>query len=253
MKRRAAPASATTAKGLAWNGPEAFPRRTDAMRFRARIGLIVVTFVLLTSLVVALAVFNLFEQRQQQEYQTWTRTLSAALAKSVFRDTLEGNRAEVANLLKRVAADNPQIAYILVVDFSGQPFASTFKEGMGVPTEIMAPRQGTDGSNQVLYVNGHEILDISYPIVENLNAHLHVGLDAEIQHKSRLELIRAIARPQSCWWASLRRCFSPAAPRGPSRSWRTRCVPTAKGRRFRCPTCAMPTPRWSNWRRASAT
>jgi PAS domain S-box-containing protein len=193
MKRRAAPASATTAKGLAWNGPEAFPRRTDAMRFRARIGLIVVTFVLLTSLVVALAVFNLFEQRQQQEYQTWTRTLSAALAKSVFRDTLEGNRAEVANLLKRVAADNPQIAYILVVDFSGQPFASTFKEGMGVPTEIMAPRQGTDGSNQVLYVNGHEILDISYPIVENLNAHLHVGLDAEIQHKSRLELIRAIA------------------------------------------------------------
>jgi diguanylate cyclase (GGDEF)-like protein/PAS domain S-box-containing protein len=100
-------------------------------------------------------------------------TLTAAIAKSVFADTLEGRRARVRTTLRAIAQTDPDIRYILLVGFDGQTFASTYPDDP--PAELQALRRGAHERHLRLQLGGELVDDFSYELIENLDARLHVG------------------------------------------------------------------------------
>lgn len=149
------------------------------MTLRWRIGLLIATLVTATSLILTFVFHREVMNDYEQDNVNWSATLSNALAKAILRDTLDGSKTEVLNTLKRVTKNNPDIVYLFVVGFDGKPFTSTL-EG-NVPAALAHLDHGAchAGLSRIIRIGNLDVHDISYPIVDNLDAHLHLGLSDE--------------------------------------------------------------------------
>jgi diguanylate cyclase (GGDEF)-like protein/PAS domain S-box-containing protein len=116
---------------------------------------------------------NFLRQRAESAH-----TLTAAVAKSIFSDALEGRHAKVRATLHSIAKTNPEIRYILLVGFDGEHSASTFPDEP--PQALMKVHD--DGQQRYrhrqIWLDDLEIDDFSHPLIENLEAHLHIGYDS---------------------------------------------------------------------------
>ena len=147
------------------------------MKLRTRLSLVMVALVLVTGLTLALLISSQIANNQKLDHARWSASLTSALAKAVFRDTLAGNRAEVIASLNRTVASNPEIAYLVVVDFNGKSFAEVNKLKQS-PTVVDIDHVYCKVGNAQHYEIGRSsIRDQVYPLIENLPAHLHVGFD----------------------------------------------------------------------------
>ena len=148
------------------------------MSLYTRIAVLLIVFVSIS--VLAISWFNYHAQvdsflRQREES---AQSLTAAVAKSIFSDTIEGRHAKVRATLRSIAQTSPEIRYILLIDFDGKPSASTFPDE---PPQALMKRH--DDGNQrhrhwKVFLGDLEIDDFSHPLIENLEAHLHIGYDS---------------------------------------------------------------------------
>lgn len=147
------------------------------MNLRVRLSLVMVSLVLVTGLVLAILISNQTTKNQRLDHERWSASLASALAKAVFRDTLAGNRAEVIASLRRSMKDNPEIAYLMVVDFNGKIFAEANKLDRPIPVEGIDHSRYQSNNRNKYQLGKLTIRDEVYPLIENLPAHLHVGFD----------------------------------------------------------------------------
>ena len=147
------------------------------MTLYARIAVLILTIVTVTSLAISLVYYESGLQEYRQRRIESATTLTAAIAKSVFNDTLEGRKLKVHNTLRSIAKGNEEISYILIIDFNGKVFASTFVDG--VPQELVEfhTYNHTAAGNKNFVLNKIEVSDFAFPLFENLNAHIHVGFN----------------------------------------------------------------------------
>ncbi|MBD3669437.1 MAG: PAS domain-containing protein, partial [Gammaproteobacteria bacterium] len=112
----------------------------------------------------------------RQEDRDWSQAVANALAHAVQQDTLEGNRVAVNTVLDGVLEGNAELGYLLVSGFDGKVFASTFEE---VPEALKQDHSNCPhGQIRSMVLEQKEYSDISYPLIDELNAHVHVGIDA---------------------------------------------------------------------------
>lgn len=161
------------------------------MTLYARIAVLILTIVTVTSLAISLVYYESRLHESTQSRIESATTLTAAIAKSVFNDTLEGRKLKVRNTLRGIARGNEEISYILIIDFNGKVFASTFMDE--VPEELVKLHEynGTATGNKNFVFGKTEITDFAFPLIENLDAHIHIGynktrLDQSL-HKIRLK------------------------------------------------------------------
>lgn len=158
------------------------------MKLSVRLNLVMVALVLATGLLLSFLINNQINKNQKMDHERWSASLASALAKAVFRDTLAGNRAEVIAALRRSMKDNPEIAYLMVVDFHGKIFAEVNRLGQQIPVEEIDHADFQKFNNKKYQIGKITIRDEIYPLIENLSAHLHVGFDTvyEDQYLGRI-------------------------------------------------------------------
>lgn len=145
------------------------------MTLYARVATLLVVFVTISAL--ALSYFSYDTQMVEFKRQRIesAASLTAAIAKSVFADTLEGRRSKVRDTLRGIVKGNAEISYILIIGFDGVLFASTFPDE---PPQALMRFQGShdgDAGSRRFMLDGVEISDFVQPLVDNLEAHIHVG------------------------------------------------------------------------------
>jgi PAS domain S-box-containing protein len=148
------------------------------MRLQTRISLAAVLLVIATGVSVGLLSMRELRTTLDEEHGKWTATMSRAVAKAIIKGTLQYNTVEVRDVLRRVQESNDDLSYLLVVDFKGNIFTSTF-EGK-IPAVLAGDHHDCQmGRMSELRVNGQLIDDISYPLIQGLQAHLHIGLHSD--------------------------------------------------------------------------
>jgi diguanylate cyclase (GGDEF)-like protein/PAS domain S-box-containing protein len=164
------------------------------MSLYARIAVLLVLFVAGSTLVLSWfsyqARVNDFLHLRAESAQT----LTAAIAKAVFADTLENRRAKVRDTLRGIARANAEIRYILLVGFDGEIFASTFVDGIPVDLQEINQRDPGPSDHQHLFLAGEAVDNFSHPLIENLDARLHVGYGTIVFDASL-----AAARQRTLW------------------------------------------------------
>ncbi|MFH0934919.1 MAG: hypothetical protein V1879_06905, partial [Pseudomonadota bacterium] len=165
------------------------------MSLYARFALLLMAFVLAGTLVSIWFTWHTRVEDNLRANEEAARTLTAAIAKSVFADTLEGRSSRVRNTLRGIAKGNEDISYILLIGFNGEVFASTYPDQP--PQELShalhAPLSG--GAHASMMLDGIAVDDFSYPLLNGLDAHLHVGYNS-----TRLERSLDRVFEQTVWF-----------------------------------------------------
>jgi PAS domain S-box-containing protein len=149
------------------------------MSLRWRITIAIAALLASASLILTYVFHHEVMADHKNDHVSWAATLSNALAKAILRDTLEGKRAEVRNTLNRVTESNPDLFYLAVIGFDGKPFASTFDRELPPELARLDHRNCLPGSSHAVQMGQQNVHDIAYPLIDNLEAHLHLGLNEE--------------------------------------------------------------------------
>jgi len=152
------------------------------MKLWHRVGFII-TAVAVFITVISLYVYSIqIDKLIKQEDTHWSASFSQVLARAIMNDTLEGKPYQTRNLLRRIKGENPEITYLLVVGFDKKPFVSTFDV---IPSFLLKADHSVCKKGEIneYYYNGIFITDFCNPLVEKLDAHLHVGINYDAIHK----------------------------------------------------------------------
>ena len=154
------------------------------MTLRWRIALVLCALVALTVLALTYIFHHEVLKDHRRDHANWASTLSNALAKAILRDTLEGRQIEVRDTLRRAQKTNPDILYLVEIGFDGKPFASTFDGEMPSELRRLDHRHCRPGSIFRLRMGERQVQDVAYPLVDQLDAHLHMGFDEDAFNRS---------------------------------------------------------------------
>lgn len=146
------------------------------MKISLRLGLVISASVLITGLSVALVLSSWFYSSAVEEKRKWTASLIKSIAASISRDTLENKKSKVRTTLLEIQKQNPDIVYAYLTDFNGLDFVSTATAEMNVQHVLRSndTYQHDLDYHQHDYL-GKEIIDVGFPLIDNLPAHLHLG------------------------------------------------------------------------------
>jgi PAS domain S-box-containing protein len=164
--------------------PKPVSKRGRQMTLRWHIALVIAGFVVVTSTVLLFVFNHQLSSKHRQDYANWSATLTRAVAKAILRDTLDNKRPDVHDALRRIIKDNPDIVYLEIVGFDGKLFASTFDGDPPPELGTLSHPTCHPGDTIAVRLNGRAVQDICYPLVENLDAHLHLGVNQELLNRS---------------------------------------------------------------------
>jgi diguanylate cyclase (GGDEF)-like protein/PAS domain S-box-containing protein len=164
------------------------------MTLYARIAALLVLFVAVSTLVLSWFSYQARVEDFLRLRAESAQTLTAAIAKAVFTDTLEERRAKVRDTLRGIARANPEIRYILLVGFDGAIFASTYANDLPLELQHIHQRDSDRVAYQRVLLADGAVDDFSHPLIENLEARLHVGYNT-----SRFDASLAAARDRTLW------------------------------------------------------
>jgi PAS domain S-box-containing protein len=148
------------------------------MTLRWRVALTITSLVALTAIVLSYVFQRAVTDDHRKDHSAWVATLSNALAKAILRDTLEGRQFEVRDTLRRVQKTNPDVAYLMVVGFDGKVFSSTFDGDLPPELARLDHRSCGRGRGFEVHIGPRPTYDTAFPLVEGLDAHLHLGFDS---------------------------------------------------------------------------
>ena len=147
------------------------------MTLYVRIALLLVSFVTTSALAMSWYFYEARVADFIKHHNEEALLLTGAIAKSVFTDTLDGRSAKVRDTLRSIARGNPEISYILLIGFDGEIFTSTYPDELPLALRAIERSGGVVGQYRQLRVEGREVKDFSHPLIENLEARIHVGYD----------------------------------------------------------------------------
>lgn len=164
------------------------------MRLSQRIALYLVALTVVFGVTSSFLVGRLIQARLGANQSAWAETVADTIAEGISRDTIDGNSIHAHDILHAIVREEDVIQYAYVVDFRGHIFAHSFNEGFprqfarldheghreaGVATTYSTPRG--------------DILDVSYPLIKGMAAHLHLGVSQEMSDAVVLGAERDIA------------------------------------------------------------
>ena len=134
------------------------------------------------SVVVTMAVSfwanSVMERELSAEFAKRGQAIARSIAEAAVGPFLRRDSISAEQTFKRITQQNADVAYIMVLDHSDQPFAHTFKTVIPVDLlraalEIRHDKQ----NNGTIQTQDGAVQDISQPIIDSSIGHLHMGLD----------------------------------------------------------------------------
>jgi len=146
-----------------------------------------------------------FQSKQISKHLTsnqleWVDTLTNSLSESIARDTIDGNKLIVTELLQRLVKDQA-VEYVYVTGMEGELFAHSFKEGMPrFLFENIDKHSGVILHSHVdkIYKTKQGIIsEIDAPLIEGLAARIHLGVN-----QSEVKAVLENVRKELAWFFS---------------------------------------------------
>ena len=131
----------------------------------------------------------------------WVDTLSNSLSESIARDTINGNKLSVTELLQRLVKDDA-VEYVYVTDMDGQLFAHSFKKGMPrFLLESIKKHSSTISKSHIdkIYETKQGIIsELDAPLIEGLAARIHLGVN-----QNKVNMVLKNVREEFVWFFSI--------------------------------------------------
>lgn len=116
----------------------------------------------------------------EHSQQEWIDTLIKSLSESITKDTINGDKISVQEILHNLVLDDA-IQYVYVTDMNGELFAHSFKGGfprflLEKLAQQTEPLYDLHTHNKYITKQG-EIFELDAPLIEGLRARIHLGLN----------------------------------------------------------------------------
>ncbi len=168
------------------------------MKLSSRISLLVIALVLLSGVLIMIFYDRLLHDVLSESERLWVETLDDSLSEPLSLSVINNKPLEVTEILSRLVRRQPSLEYAYVIGFDGELFAHTFAGGL--PRAFSEQDHATHRQDvgQSLYrdVRRGRIQDFSVPLIEGMNAHLHLGVNDtvidSIRTRSRWQLLLII-------------------------------------------------------------
>lgn len=160
------------------------------MKLHVRILLLVAVITLSIGIITITLTTRIIEQGFDTIDTAWSEALAASLSEGIAPDTINGNATHVNQVLETVVSRNSELDYAYVVDFDNKILAHTFKDGFPAKIFNSIGSETARVQTRSFIIDGADIDDLSFPIIEGMSARLHLGLNEEFDEL----LIRATAR-----------------------------------------------------------
>ncbi len=152
------------------------------MKLSTKIIWLVAGLALLFGLATSLLLRDTVQRYASESARDWSASLVHAIAEGVARNTIDGNSLPVRRQLQRLVREDDVLAYIFLIDFEGRLFAHSFDSGF--PRALLPRlREAAPGDTQRLFTTEGEILDIAHPLIEGMDARVHVGVAQHRLHQ----------------------------------------------------------------------
>ncbi len=168
------------------------------MKLSTRISLLVIVLVLLSGVLITIFYDRLLHDVLSESERLWVETLDDSLSEPLSLSVINNKPLEVSEILTRLVRRQPSLEYAYVIGFDGQLFAHTFADGLprAFSEEDHVSHQQDAGNATYLDVRRGKIQDFSVPLIEGMNAHLHLGVNdtvvSSIRNQSRWQLLLII-------------------------------------------------------------
>lgn len=160
------------------------------MKLTNKLLVLVISMILLTLLGSYIFQSKLVGAYLEKSQLDWVHTLSDGLSESVAKDTINGDKIHVQELLQRIVKDDA-IEYAYVTDMNGKLFTHSFTDGF---PRFLAERMGehseniTESHTDIKYnTNKGMVTEFDAPLVKGLSARIHIGVN-------QLEILNIINR-----------------------------------------------------------
>jgi len=131
----------------------------------------------------------------------WVDTLTNSLSESIARDTINGNKLSVTELLQRLVKDDA-VEYVYVTDMEGRLFAHSFKNGMPrFLLENIEKHSGTISKSHIdkIYKTKQGVIsELDAPLIEGLAARIHLGVN-----QNKIDMVLKNVRKEFVWFFSM--------------------------------------------------
>lgn len=145
------------------------------MKLSSRIVVLVLVMLLLVSAVSITIVNYRVGSVYAESMRNWGRTITVTLAESIASDALNKNVIHARETLANIIARNSELEYAFMTDFNGKVFAYSFRDGF--PEKLLPLSRRKGESFNTIELDGKLINSISYPLIEGMDATLHIGVN----------------------------------------------------------------------------
>ncbi len=151
------------------------------MKLHVRILFLVAVITLSIGIITITVTSRIIEQGFDTIDTVWSEALAASLSEGIAHDTINRNATHVNQVLETIVSRNSELDYAYVVDFENKILAHTFKDGFPAKIFKSIGSEAASVQTRIFVIDGADINDLSFPIIEGMSARLHLGLNEELE------------------------------------------------------------------------
>jgi methyl-accepting chemotaxis protein len=149
------------------------------MSLKAKIILLVILIVFLGSSATSFFAGTIMLEGLEEELKDKGRLVSHTISGLIAHHIIDGEAGPARDELIRVVGETKDIAYAYIIDFDGRIFAHTFEGGFprGLFDLLCMDDHASHTALSRLSLDGVPVMDVEHPLVEGMDAHVHIGMD----------------------------------------------------------------------------
>ena len=125
----------------------------------------------------ALFQMNALHKHLDQQQQNWSQSLAVSIVEGLAYDVINGNVINVREKIGHIVSSNNEIDYAYIVDFDNKIFAHTFVDGFPLKFYEQLDEHMDNIKLRFPSLDGRQFIESSFPIIEGMTSHLHIGID----------------------------------------------------------------------------
>ncbi len=163
------------------------------MTLRAKIISLVVFVALIGGVGTTIMMSFTMHQALSEDLFNQARLAVQTLAAQITPHVIQGDFLETQFSVDQLVGQTPSIKYAYIIDFKGKVVAHSFDGGFpkALITHHPNPHSVSAEDPEIVHFQTEEglVMDIGYPLIDGMAAHIHLGMDEE-QTRARVTAIR---------------------------------------------------------------
>lgn len=154
------------------------------MKLYGKIVLLITLVVLSTGICSSLLVSRITYEAMGRELEEKAVVVAQSLAEHVTHNVINDEVIPASEALREMVRRTKDVDYIFIVGFEREVFAYSFENGF--PKALVEVIQEVPRANALhlrrYLVSDGSVLDVGYPLIDGMMAHLHIGMNESDAH-----------------------------------------------------------------------